>query len=138
MWSRDLAAPAGGPPAWLWEAAEQVILNGEPLPTGVIVGSAVIDRVTAGDGGGFHWHLAGVERTAVLRKPERQPFAREIVRGGDGVHISVCSCLLHALKIEFYFPQEPSRDLDHHHYFRRGLEQRLLRLLQVLVVSQRQ
>src|SRR3954466_10018261 len=45
VWWRAAAAGGrgGGPPAWLWEAAERLILGGQPLPTGVIVGSAVID-----------------------------------------------------------------------------------------------
>ena len=47
---------------------------GECRPAaGVIVGSAVIEAVTPGDGGGFRWHLAGVERAATHRKPTRQP-----------------------------------------------------------------
>ena len=75
VWSRDVAAvgAGGGPPAWLWEVAERLILDGGPLPTGVIVGSAVVDRVTPGAGGGFEWHLAGVERAGRLRKPKGHP-----------------------------------------------------------------
>ena len=49
-------------------------LLGVDLPRGVIVGSAVIERVTPGEGGGFQWHLARVERAVgTLRKPTRQP-----------------------------------------------------------------
>jgi hypothetical protein len=73
VWSRDLAGPGEGPPAWMWALAEQLILRGEPLPTGVIVGSAVIDRVAPGDGGGFRWHLIDVERAAAVRRPTRHP-----------------------------------------------------------------
>ena len=46
IWSDDLRV--GTPPAWMIELAEQVKLieAGAILPTGVIVGSAVIDYVT--------------------------------------------------------------------------------------------
>src|ERR1700677_506237 len=49
IWSDDLRV--GTPPAWMIELAEQVkliepeLLRGAILPTGVIVGSAVIDYV---------------------------------------------------------------------------------------------
>ncbi len=62
------------------ELAEQVKLiePGALLPTGVIVGSAVIEKVTPADpanalGGMFRWHLAGVERVKRLRKPKGHP-----------------------------------------------------------------
>jgi hypothetical protein len=42
------------------------------LPTGVIVGSAVIARVTRGDGR-YEWHLTGVRRAARPRKPDGHP-----------------------------------------------------------------
>jgi hypothetical protein len=38
----------------------------------VIVGSAVIEKVTPGDDY-FHWHLSDVERIEVPRKPDRHP-----------------------------------------------------------------
>ena len=91
VWSRDLAAGAG-PPRWMWELAEELILRGG-LPTGVIVGSAVIvkcvERSEVRDPksdaplrltsdlrpltSGFEWHLAGVERAAEMRKPQGHP-----------------------------------------------------------------
>jgi hypothetical protein len=71
VWSRDLAGPGGGPPRWMLELAEELILRGG-LPTGVIVGSAVIEKVTGGDGA-YEWHLAGVERTDRPRKPDGHP-----------------------------------------------------------------
>ena len=71
VWSADLAMPGEGPPAWMWALAEQMV--GADLPRGVIVGSAVIESVTTGDGGGFRWHLIDVERAATLRKPSRHP-----------------------------------------------------------------
>ena len=44
------------------------------LPTGVIVGSAVISHCTPMPGvPAYEWHLADVERIASPRKPERQP-----------------------------------------------------------------
>ena len=71
IWSRDLAAPGDAPlPAWMMELAELLILN--KLPTGVIVGSAVIEKVTQGDEY-FHWHLSNVERIEIPRKPVGHP-----------------------------------------------------------------
>jgi hypothetical protein len=76
VWSRDLIVPGhkpgDAPPAWMLELAEMLILG--KLPTGVIVGSAVIEKVTPGeDGGLFHWHLSNVEREKTLRKPTGHP-----------------------------------------------------------------
>src|SRR4051812_15413576 len=51
IWSRDLSTPGELLPAWMLELAEQVrliepeLLRGTLLPTGVIVGSAVVERV---------------------------------------------------------------------------------------------
>jgi hypothetical protein len=46
-----------------------------PLPTGVIVGTAVISHVTNGGTGrsAYEWHLADVQRLDRPRKPKRQP-----------------------------------------------------------------
>jgi hypothetical protein len=71
--SDNLLAAAPGPPGWMWELAEALILDGRPLPTGVLVGTAVIDRVTPGPGGDFHWHLVDVERLAKPRRPVGHP-----------------------------------------------------------------
>ena len=73
VWSADLAAPTGdnAPPAYMLELAKLLILD--DLPRGVIVGSAVIDRVTRGDDGLYHWHLVGVERAKTFRKPRGHP-----------------------------------------------------------------
>src|SRR3954466_3821975 len=67
VWSHDLAMPGGrpgeAPPPWMLELAQLLILG--KLPTGVIVGSAVIDKVTRrGNGAGdlYEWHLRNVER----------------------------------------------------------------------------
>ena len=81
VWSKDLAAgERPPPPLWMIELAEQVgmIEPGaiEKLPTGVIVGTAVIERVTQVDQGGamYRWHLADVERArGKLRKPKGHP-----------------------------------------------------------------
>lgn len=59
------------------ELAEQMKLI-EPgalaeLPRGVIVGSAMIEKVTPGEDGLFRWHLKDVERAKRLRKPTRHP-----------------------------------------------------------------
>ena len=69
-------------PEWLLELAEQVrmIKPGTLLPTGVIVGSAVIEKVTGpvaprsqGLGPYYQWHLVDVKRLSRPRKPSRQP-----------------------------------------------------------------
>ena len=77
IWSADLRV--GTPPAWMIELAEQVKLieAGAILPTGVIVGSAVIESVTPPDpsdaGALFHWHLTDVKRAKKFRKPRGHP-----------------------------------------------------------------
>src|SRR6476469_6414550 len=74
-WSKDLAMPGAGElPAWMIELAEQIKLIPPEivLPTGVIVGSAVIERVSQMDGM-YRWHLGDVERAKNLRKPAGHP-----------------------------------------------------------------
>ena len=105
IWSDDLRV--GTPPAWMIELAEQVkliepeLLRGAMLPTGVIVGSAVIDYVTEigsqrsevrsqrSDDPGltassltsdlrpltsiYEWHLTDVKRAKKFRKPRGHP-----------------------------------------------------------------
>ena len=77
IWSDDLRV--GTPPAWMIELAEQVKLieAGAILPTGVIVGSAVIESVTPPDpsdaGALFRWHLTDVKRARKFRKPRGHP-----------------------------------------------------------------
>jgi hypothetical protein len=79
IWSDDLRVAAPPPPAWMIELAEQVkmIEPGALLPTGVIVGSAVIERVTPPDpadaGALFRWHRVDVERAKRFRKPRGHP-----------------------------------------------------------------
>ena len=70
IWSSDLAMPGDGPPAWMMELAKHLILG--DLPTGVIVGSAVIEKVTHGDDV-YEWHLGDIQRIARLRKPRNHP-----------------------------------------------------------------
>lgn len=88
-WSDDLQLAT--PPAWMIELAEQIRLidPDQPLPTGVIVGSAVIekvDQVANGDVGPsalatgnyqlttlYRWHLTDIRRATNLRKPKGQP-----------------------------------------------------------------
>lgn len=80
IWSRDLAVPGEPLPPWMLELAEGLRLwkPGE-LPTGVIVGSAVIERCEppSGDVASrsalFQWHIGGVERLGQPRKPVRHP-----------------------------------------------------------------
>ena len=73
VWSRDLALPDAPLPPWMIELAEGLRLwkPGE-LPSGVIVGSAVIERCSRVDGM-YHWHLKDVTRLAHPRKPARHP-----------------------------------------------------------------
>ena len=98
-WSRDLVVPGEKLPPWMIELAEQVGMI-EPdalLPTGVIVGSAVIERCERVDSGQlpvasaksrdrsllatdnsqlttlFKWHLADIQRARKLRKPRGHP-----------------------------------------------------------------
>ena len=93
IWSSDLGMPLKELPEWMIELAQQVKMMepGALLPTGVIVGSAVIEKVeeVAGrqmpmDGFNgkshiancksmFRWHLADVQRVSRLRTPHRQP-----------------------------------------------------------------
>ncbi len=82
MWSEDLAVPGEPLPEWMVEMARMLRLIGPEsagLPTGVIVGSAVIERCSPPDpaadgaGGPFRWHLAGAERAAKIRKPTGYP-----------------------------------------------------------------
>jgi hypothetical protein len=77
-WSDDLQV--GQPSAWMIELAKQVgmIEADAELPTGVIVGSAVIDKVSrlesfGGDDGMWQWHLADVKRMKTPRKPRGRP-----------------------------------------------------------------
>jgi len=60
------------PPPWIAELANAMKLFPSPLPTGVIVGSAVISRVLRGEHA-YEWHLADVERIARPRKPTAHP-----------------------------------------------------------------
>ena len=78
----NIALPDQPLPPWMIELAEGLRLwkPGE-LPTGVIVGSAVIEKCVAmeptTDGGPrastYLWHLTDVTRLAQVRKPLRHP-----------------------------------------------------------------
>jgi hypothetical protein len=61
------------PPPWMVELANGLRLFAHQLPTGVIVGSAMIEKVVRGEGGMFEWHLSDVERAARLRSPTGHP-----------------------------------------------------------------
>ena len=75
IWSRELAAPdpKTAPPPWMLELAHALILG--ELPVGVIVGSAIIERVSPLENfdGMFCWHLADIQRAKRLRKPKGFP-----------------------------------------------------------------
>lgn len=70
VWSRDLSMPGHALSEWMLELAKVLILD--DLPTGVIVGSAMIEKVTPGDNV-YEWHLTGVERIERPRKPKSHP-----------------------------------------------------------------
>lgn len=77
-WSTDLSVEEA--PSWLLDLADGLKLYPELLPRGLIVGSAVIDRVTpwdADDGLGYEglwrWHLRDVERCDKPVRPKGQP-----------------------------------------------------------------
>jgi hypothetical protein len=75
IWSNDLAVTQPG--AWMVELWEQVrMIEGAVragLPTGVIVGSAVIESVSQIDEKTFGWNIADVRRAKTLRKPTGHP-----------------------------------------------------------------
>ncbi|HEV7298595.1 MAG TPA: ASCH domain-containing protein [Tepidisphaeraceae bacterium] len=79
IWSTDLTVPGrdenSTPPPWMLTLADRLILRGPDggdLPTGVIVGTAVIERVTQGPTS-YEWHLGDVQRATRLRKPTGHP-----------------------------------------------------------------
>lgn len=73
-WSLDLAmAKDAAELPWMAELANALKLFPEELQTGVIVGSAVIEKVEQRDDGMYAWHLGGVERAKRLRKPAGHP-----------------------------------------------------------------
>jgi hypothetical protein len=72
--SDNLEVPMEMPREWMMELARMLILK--DLPKGVIVGSAVIEKVDRGAGpmvGYYQWHLEDVERAKRHRKPRGQP-----------------------------------------------------------------
>ncbi len=71
-WSDDVQV--GTPPPWMIELAKQVKLipPDADLATGVIVGTAVIERISQTHDGLWQWHLADVRRAKTLRKPRKQ------------------------------------------------------------------
>jgi hypothetical protein len=80
VWSTDLAVPGEPPAPWVAELAEMLRQQrpGVAWPTGVIVGTAVIDRVTrraaaAAGAGMYEWHLTDVRRLPQPIKPDRHP-----------------------------------------------------------------
>jgi hypothetical protein len=75
VWSKDLSVPAGDEVSlpWLLELARGLELFPGELPTGLLVGSAVIDRVERRGDGMFAWYLRDVERLSDSLKPEGHP-----------------------------------------------------------------
>jgi hypothetical protein len=75
IWSDDLQV--GSPPAWMAELARQVgmIGPGEELLTGLIVGSAKIERIIepTAPGDVFQWVLCDVRREPTPWRPTRHP-----------------------------------------------------------------
>ena len=74
IWSTDLSTGGTPVPQWMLELAEQIKLIPADLelPTGVIVGSAVIEQVSQVDDT-YRWHLTDVQRSSRHRKPARHP-----------------------------------------------------------------
>jgi hypothetical protein len=74
VWSQDLGMPDDRLPDWMIELAEQMrmIPPEAVLPPGVIVGSAVIEKVSQ-VGEFFAWELTEVRRAPRLRKPVGHP-----------------------------------------------------------------
>lgn len=78
-WSLDLGMPdANAELPWMIELAMAMRLFSpearRALPRGVIVGSAIIERVSSEAGSGyFRWHLAGIERLGRPRRAQRHP-----------------------------------------------------------------
>jgi len=77
IWSDNLVVPGDAknppPPPWMLELAHALTLG--TLPVGVIVGSAVVEKVTPLESreGMYCWHLAEVERAKTLRRPRGMP-----------------------------------------------------------------
>jgi len=96
LWSRDLGIET--PEPWMVELANALRMFPHELPTGVIVGSAVIERCVPAAGDSlpgardrklgrssisagadplpaprYEWHLRDVERVTTLRKPKGHP-----------------------------------------------------------------
>ncbi len=71
VWSTDLSTTGAAPPPWMMELAQALMFK--DLPTGVIVGSAVIGQVSPRDDGMFQWRLADVKRANRFRKPKGHP-----------------------------------------------------------------
>jgi hypothetical protein len=89
----NIEVPTEGPQPWMLELANMLILK--DLPTGVIVGTAVIEACTPVGGGLdvvgakesesqlatsnlqpttlYQWHLTDVERAKRFRKPKGHP-----------------------------------------------------------------
>jgi hypothetical protein len=84
IWSRDLNSghrKGSIPPRWMVELAATLkmfpVEELADLPRGVIVGTAVIDRVTPAEssspGGIYQWHLKEIERARRFRRPTLRP-----------------------------------------------------------------
>jgi hypothetical protein len=74
--SHDLALPIDVPP-WVRELSLGLkLFRGLDLPRGLVVGTAVIEKVTpppTGEEGLWQWHLAEVERLTTPRVPTNHP-----------------------------------------------------------------
>ena len=73
VWSRDLRLPEAEALPWLAELATGLKLFPATLPTGVLVGSAVIAAVQQRGDGMFGWQLSQVERLAKPLRPNGHP-----------------------------------------------------------------
>ncbi len=100
IWSDDLRVATPTSPLWMIERAARVKLiePGASLPTGTIVGSAVIERVSRNEDI-FEWYLKDVKRLSRHRKPTGRPQPVwfkpfDKIREGRSDLICVCPWLL--------------------------------------------
>jgi hypothetical protein len=68
----NIVVPTEELPRWMIELANAMKLFPHELPTGVIVGSAIIDQCSCVDGI-YHWRLKDIKRIARPRKPRNHP-----------------------------------------------------------------
>src|SRR5258708_5026584 len=79
--------------------------------------------------------LNGV-RNCLMRETKWNSSLGQVGRRGHRVHEAFLTSRAHTLKIEDHLPHEAGSNLEREAYCMRSVEERLLRFLQILVVSQ--